>query len=268
MRIGGEKNRHPRFLCRIQQTAEEAKKILSTQDFVPIHIPAPNHRHATREPLRTAIERGQFEEWTRLLCRRMLIPARQVLHDSGVAPSDIDRVILVGGATRMPMVRRVVAELTGKTPFTTVDPDRAVALGAAVHAGMLEGSIRDSVLVDVVPLSLSIETQGGLCARLIERNSRVPTSKDRIFTTACDNQPEVEIHVLQGEREFARDNVSLGRFALRGIAPALKGEPKINVTFSVDVNGMLEVSARDIYSGEQRTLKVRSTTWRARKWID
>ena len=251
--------RHPEIEYRILVAAEEAKLKLSAEDSITVTLPALMGRDEQWKSLKIKIVRQEFEAWSRPLCDRMLLPAKRALKDAKVKPQDLDRVILVGGATRMPMVRERIAQFTGKNPYVDIDPDKAVAVGAAIQAGIIEGSLKKAVLVDVIPLSLGIETQGGICTRLIERNSKVPISKDRIFTTAYDHQPEVELHVLQGEREMAKHNVSLGKFTLTDIPTAPKGEPKVNVTFSVDHNGILNVSAREVYTGGEQKMTIRST---------
>lgn len=251
--------RHPEIEHRILVTAEEAKIKLSGQNSVEAILPTLMSREGRWKSIKTVITRSEFEIWSQPLCDRMLLPAKRALKDAKVKPQDLDRVILVGGATRMPMVRQRIAQFTGKDPYVDIDPDKAVAIGAAIQAGIIEGSLKKVVLVDVIPLSLGIETQGGICTRLIERNSKVPISKDRIFTTALDNQSEVDIHVLQGEREMANHNVSLGKFTLTDIPMASKGEPKVNVTFSVDHNGILHVSAQEVYTGQKQKMTIRST---------
>jgi molecular chaperone DnaK len=243
----------------LERLAETTKRKLSSRPRTALMLPAPGTAD-TPARRRIAVSREEFERWTRPLCERVLMPARQVLADAGVTLAQIDRVVLVGGATRMPMVRRLVAAFTGKTPSYAIDPDRAVALGTAVYAGMLEGSVRDSLLVDVVPMSLGIETEGGLCARLIERNTRLPATRDRLFTTARDNQTEVEIHVLQGEAEMASRNLSLGRFTLSGLPSAPKGALRISVSFSIDVDGLLEVQAHDLHTEQHMRWVVRRAT--------
>lgn len=256
---GEAMGRHPEIEYRILIAAEEAKTKLSAENSVEVTLPALMGRNERWKSLKIKIARSEFEAWSRSLCDRMLLPAKRALKDAKVRPQDLDRVILVGGATRMPMVRERIAQFTGKNPYVDIDPDKAVAVGAAIQAGIIEGSLKKAILVDVIPLSLGIETQGGICTRLIERNSKVPIAKDRIFTTAFNNQSEVDIHILQGEREMAKQCVSLGKFTLTDIPTAPKGTPKIDVTFSVDHNGILDVSAREVYTGGEQKMTIRST---------
>jgi molecular chaperone DnaK len=185
---------------------------------------------------------------------------KQALSDAKLSPEDVDKVILVGGATRMPMVQQLVKDFFGKEAYKNINPDECVAIGAAVQAGVLAGEVRDLLLLDVIPLSLGIETLGGVFTKLIERNTTIPTRKSKVFTTAADNQTSVEIHVLQGERPMAQDNHSLGRFILDGIPPAPRGVPQIEVTFDIDANGILHVSAKDLGTGKEQSIKVTATT--------
>jgi len=209
-------------------------------------------------PLAMALTRLEFEELTRDLVDKLLGPVGQALRDASIECRNIGKIILVGGASRMPMVRQAVADFAGINPYIDIDPDKVVAIGAAIQAGVLTGEIKDVVLVDVIPLSLGIETKGGIFTHLIKRNSTVPVTKDRIFTTAENDQPEVEIHILQGERELVANNISLGKFTLTDIPSVPKGTPKINVTFSVDANGILKVSAEDVYTGIEQNMLIRS----------
>jgi molecular chaperone DnaK len=244
---------------RLREVAERAKINLSGESSTSIYIPfiggnsgAPTHLNAT-------LTRERFQELTRELLERIIPPTRQALADAQMRPEDIARVILVGGATRMPAVKELTGQLLGKEPYHGINPDEVVALGAAIQAGMLLGFIDKAVLLDVLPLSLGIETQGGLFTRIIRRNTPLPASEARIFTTAADNQTSVDIHVLQGERELAVDNISLGQFQLEGIPPLPRGTPKIEVSFDIDVDGIVHVSASDLLTEKTRSVKVVSS---------
>jgi molecular chaperone DnaK len=243
---------------RLREAAERAKIDLSRESSTSIYIPfiggdsgAPTHLNAT-------LTREKFQEITRDLLEKMIPPTKQALADAPMGPEDIDRVILVGGATRMPAVRELARQLLGKEPYQGINPDEVVALGAAIQAGMLLGFIDKAVLFDVLPLSLGIETQGGLFAKIIPRNTPLPASEARIFTTPTDNQTAVDIHVLQGERELAVDNISLGQFQLEGIPPLPRGTPKVEVSFDIDVDGIVHVSATDLLTENTRSLLKRS----------
>ncbi|MGI6185273.1 MAG: Hsp70 family protein, partial [Brevibacillus sp.] len=200
------------------------------------------------------------EELSAHLVERTMGPTRQALQDAGLSPSDIDRVILVGGSTRIPAVQEAIKKFIGKEPHKGVNPDEVVALGAAVQAGVLTGDVKDVVLLDVTPLSLGIETLGGVFTKLIERNTTIPTSKSQIFSTAADNQTSVEIHVLQGERPMAADNKTLGRFTLSDIPPAPRGVPQIEVTFDIDANGIVNVRAKDLGTGKEQRITITSNS--------
>lgn len=248
----------PDLRHRIIVLAESAKKELTLQQSVTIEFPAILNKDEYWQSEKVTIDRSQFETLTHHLCDQIIKPIQHALKDGGIQFKDLDKVILVGGATRMPMIRRVVTEVTGIQPFIDIDPDKVIGMGAAVQAGVLTGSLEKVILVDVIPLSLGVEAQGGIFARLIKRNSKVPISKDRIFTTAFDNQTEVDIHILQGERELAKYNISLGKFIFSGLPALAKGMTKINITFSVDVNGILTVFAKDIYSETEEKMVVQS----------
>ena len=206
------------------------------------------------------LTRAKFDNLTEELVNRTKEPCINALKDAGMTTEDIDEVILVGGSTRIPLVRKVVEELFNKQPNHSVNPDEVVALGAAVQGGVLSGDVTDVLLLDVTPLSLGIETLGGVVTQVIERNTTIPTNKKQTFTTAAENQSSVEVHVLQGERKFATDNKSIGRFHLEGIIPAPKGTPQIEVTFDIDANGILSVSAKDLGTGKEQSIRITSST--------
>lgn len=206
------------------------------------------------------ITRAKFDQLTSGLVQRTIDPMKKAMADAGVTMSDIEKVILVGGSTRIPAVQEAVKNITGKEPFKGINPDECVAVGAAIQAGVLTGEVNDVLLLDVTPLSLSIETLGGVATKLIERNTTIPTKKSQIFSTAADNQTAVDIHVVQGEREMAADNVTLGRFQLSGIPPARRGVPQIEVTFDIDVNGIVNVSAKDLGTGKEQKITISSST--------
>ena len=237
----------------VRQLAEEAKAKLSRD--VEVHVVLP-HSFGRGSRCVVTVTREGFEKATADLTEKMAAPARCALSDAGLAPVDLDRVVLVGGMTRMPAVRRLVRELTGLEPYGHIDPDRVVALGAAIQAGVLAGQVRNVTLVDVTPLSLGIESLGGLFARVIERNTPVPTAKGRLFTNARDDQTGMEVHVLQGERELAADNMTLGRFELVGITPQTRGQAKVEVAFDIDANGIIQVSATDLQTDTSQRIRV------------
>lgn len=248
----------PEIAERIKIAAEKAKIDLSIRMMSEINIPCLEDEVRHLRSLKEEIGRDEFEAGTRDLLERVAGPMKAAIRDSKIRVADIEKVILVGGATRMPQIRALVREIAGKEPFIDIDPDLVVGLGAAVQAGIITGEMGDAVLVDVIPLTLGIETRGGIFTGLIPRNSPVPTSHSQIFTTARDNQTEVDIHILQGERELASHNVSLGDFVLTDIPLLPKGMAKIEVNFSVDANGMLEVSATDVYTEHAQAITVRS----------
>ncbi|MDI6889663.1 MAG: molecular chaperone DnaK [Thermodesulfovibrionales bacterium] len=242
-------------LQRLKEVSEKAKKELSTKTFTDIRIPF----LWEKEDLRLTLSREQFEELTRDLLEKMIEPTKQALADAKLTPKQIDRVVLVGGSTRMPAVQRLARQLLGKEPYKDINPDEVVALGAAIQANILIGEIKDAVLLDVIPLSLGIETEGGIFAKIIERNTTIPTSKSQIFTTARDNQTQVDIHVLQGERLLSSDNISLGKFELTDIPPGPRGEAQIEVTFHTDANGILQVKALDIHTDNEKSIQISSS---------
>jgi molecular chaperone DnaK len=244
-------------LQRLTDAAEKAKIELSGVASTNINLPfltvgpdgEPKH-------LDVDLTRAQFQKMTEDLLEKTLVSMRQALSDAKLSPNDIDKVILVGGATRMPAVVELVENFTGKKPYKNINPDEAVAIGAAIQAGVLGGEVKDILLLDVTPLTLGIETLGGIATPLIQRNTTIPTKKSQIFSTAADNQPSVEIHVLQGERGIASENKTLGRFTLSGIPPAPRGIPQIEVTFDIDANGILHVNAKDLGTGKQQSISI------------
>lgn len=241
---------------RLKDEAEKAKKELSTANEIDINLPFITATDDGPKHFEYKLTRSKLEDLTQDLIDRLAGPAEKALKDAGLKTKDIDEVVLVGGMTRMPSVIAKVKEIFGKEPLKGVNPDEVVALGAAIQGGVLAGDVKDVLLLDVTPLSLGIETLGGVATKLIERNTTVPTSKSETFSTAADNQPQVEIHVTQGEREMAGDNKSLGRFSLDGIAPAPRGVPQIEVTFNIDANGILNVSAKDKGTGKEQSITI------------
>mgnify|MGYP001163161429 CR=1 FL=1 len=245
---------------RLKDAAEKAKKELSSMLTTTISLPFITMVDGVPQHLEMNLTRAKFEELTAHLVERTLGPTRQALADAGLTPADIDKVVLVGGSTRIPAVQEAIKKLIGKEPHKGVNPDEVVALGAAVQAGVLTGEVKDVVLLDVTPLSLGIETAGGVFTKMIERNTTIPTSKSQIFTTYADNQTSVEIHVLQGERAMAADNKTLGRFILSDIPPAPRGVPQIEVTFDIDANGIVNVSAVDKGTGRSQKITITSSS--------
>ncbi len=248
-------------LQRIKEAAEKAKVELSTASETEINLPFITSDQAVPKHLLLKLTRAKMEELVGPLVEKTLEPCKKALEDAGMKPGDVNEVILVGGMTRMPLVQKKVEEFFGKKPNVTVNPDEVVAVGASVQAGNLQGDIKgDLLLLDVTPLSLGLETLGSVFTKLIERNTTIPTSKSQIFSTAADSQPSVEIHVLQGEREMAADNRSLGRFMLTGLPPAPRGVPQIEVTFDIDANGILNVKAQDKATGKEQTITITAST--------
>ncbi|MGQ9756191.1 MAG: molecular chaperone DnaK [Desulfotomaculales bacterium] len=245
---------------RLKEAAEKAKIELSTLHTTNINLPFISAGPDGPKHLDLTLSRAKFEELTRDLVEMTMGPTRQAMEDAGLKPGDIHKVLLVGGATRMPCVHEAVRRFFGKDPHKGINPDECVAIGAAIQAAVLAGEVRDIVLLDVTPLSLGIETLGGVFTRIIERNTTIPTSKSQIFTTAADNQTTVEVHVLQGERPMAKDNKSLGRFILSGIPPAPRGVPQIEVKFDIDVNGIVNVSAKDLSTGKAQSITITGST--------
>ncbi|MGQ3480524.1 molecular chaperone DnaK [Paenibacillus sp. TY11] len=245
---------------RLKDAAEKAKKELSGVLTTTISLPFITVADGVPQHLELNLTRAKFEELSEGLVERTLGPTRQAMKDAGMSASDIDKIVLVGGSTRIPAVQEAIKKLTGKEPHKGVNPDEVVALGAAVQAGVLTGDVKDVVLLDVTPLSLGIETAGGVFTKMIDRNTTIPTSKSQVFSTYADNQPSVEIHVLQGEREMAAGNKTLGRFQLGDIPPAPRGVPQIEVTFDLDANGIVNVSATDKGTGKSQKITITSSS--------
>ena len=247
-------------LQRLKEAAEKAKKELSSTMSTNINLPFIAASQSGPLHLNMDVSRAKFDELTADLVKKTEGPVKDALKDAGLNANEIDKVLLVGGSTRIPAVQECIKKLTGKQPQKDINPDECVALGAAIQGGVLSGDVKDLLLLDVTPLSLGIETMGNITTRLIERNTTIPTKKSQVFTTAADNQTSVEIHVLQGERQMAKDNVTLGRFTLDGIAPARRGVPQIEVTFDIDANGIVNVSAKDKGTGKEQHITITSST--------
>ncbi len=253
---------------RLKEAAEKAKIELSgvttsqiSLTFITADATGPKHLEMT-------LTRAKFNELTADLVEATMGPVRQAISDSGLKIAEIDKILMVGGSSRIPAVQEAIKSFTGKEPFKGINPDECVAIGAAIQAGVMGGEVKGLLLLDVTPLSLGIETLGGVCTKIIERNTTIPTKKSQIFSTAADNQTSVEIHVLQGEREFARDNKTLGNFHLDGIMPARRGVPQIEVTFDIDANGIVHVSAKDLGTGKEQSISITSSTNMSKEDID
>lgn len=258
----------PMSLQRLKEAAEKAKIELSGSSETEINLPYVTAVDGVPKHLVKKLTRAKFEQLADSLIQRTLKPCEAALKDAGMKPSDVDEVILVGGSTRIPKIQEVVEKFFGKKPSKGVNPDEVVAVGASIQGGVLSGDVKDVLLLDVTPLSLGIETLGGVSTKLIESNTTIPTKKSEVFSTAADSQPSVEIHVLQGERPMAKDNRSIGRFHLDGLPPAPRGVPQIEVTFDIDANGILKVSAKDKGTGKEQSIRIESSTGLSQEEID
>lgn len=255
-------------LQRLKEAAEKAKKELSTTMTTNINLPFISATAAGPLHLNMDLTRAKFNELTHDLVDKTTEPVKSAIKDAGISASEIDKVLLVGGSTRIPAVQEAVKQIIGKDPQKDINPDECVAIGASIQGGVLTGEVKDLLLLDVTPLSLGLETLGGVTTRLIERNTTIPTKKSQIFTTAADSQTSVDIHVLQGEREMAADNTTLGRFQLEGIAPAPRGIPQIEVTFDIDANGIVNVSAKDLGTGKEQKITITASSNLSKDDID
>ena len=253
---------------RLKEAAEKAKIELSGMTQANVNLPFITADATGPKHFDMNITRAKFNELTADLVEKTMGPVNQALSDAGLSPSDLNKVLLVGGSTRIPAVQEAVKRITGKDPFKGINPDECVAIGAAIQGGVLAGEVKGLLLLDVTPLSLGLETLGGVSTKIIERNTTIPTKKSQIFTTAADNQTSVDIHVLQGEREMAKDNKTLGMFRLDGFAPAMRGTPQIEVTFDIDANGIVHVSAKDLGTGKEQHITITSSTSMSKEDIE
>ncbi len=253
---------------RLKEAAEKAKIELSSATSSAINLPFITADATGPKHLDMTLTRAKFNELTADLVERTMTPVKKALADAGLRPTDLAKVLMVGGSTRIPAVQEAVKKELGCEPFKGINPDECVSIGAAIQGGVLQGDVKGLLLLDVTPLSLGIETLGGVCTKIIDRNTTIPTKKSQIFSTAADNQPSVEVNVLQGEREFARDNKSLGTFHLDGIAPAPRGIPQIEVTFDIDANGIVHVSAKDMGTGKEQSITITASTNMSKEDID
>lgn len=265
---GMDLRKDPMALQRLKEAAEKAKIELSSSASTEINLPYITATASGPKHLVKTLTRSEFDKLTASLVERGITPCRSALQKAGLSVSDIDQVILVGGSTRIPAVQDAVKKFFGKEPSKGVNPDEVVAIGAAIQGGVLSGDVKDVLLLDVTPLSLGIETYGGVFTKLIESNTTIPTKKSEVFSTAADNQPSVEIHVLQGERAMAKDNKELGRFILDGIPPAPRGTPQIEVTFDIDANGIVHVSAKDKATNKEQSIRIESSSGLSQDEID
>ncbi|MFA6759115.1 MAG: Hsp70 family protein, partial [Bacteroidales bacterium] len=257
---GLDLRKDPMALQRLKEAAEKAKVELSSQTSTEINLPYIMPVDGVPKHLVKNLSRAKFESLSDDLIQRTIEPCRKALSDAGIKSNEIDEVILVGGSTRIPAIQQVVEKFFGKAPSKEVNPDEVVAVGAAIQGGVLSGDVKDVLLLDVTPLSLGIETLGSVMTKLIESNTTIPTRKSEVFSTASDNQPSVEIHVLQGERPMAKDNKTIGRFHLDGIAPAPRGVPQVEVVFDIDANGILNVSAKDKGTGKEQKIRIEASS--------
>ena len=257
---GIDLKKDPMALQRLKEAAEKAKIELSSQTSTEINLPYIMPVDGVPKHLVKTLTRAKFEQLADSLIQRTIEPCRKALQDAGISASDVDEILLVGGSTRIPAIQAVVEKFFGKTPNKSVNPDEVVAMGAAIQGGVLAGDVKDVLLLDVTPLSLGIETLGGVMTKLIEANTTIPTKKSQVFSTAADNQPAVDVHVLQGERPMAKDNKLIGNFILDGIAPAPRGVPQIEVTFDIDANGILNVSAKDKATGKEQNIRIEASS--------